>query len=172
MRLSRQRKRKRGVKIGPRGAGSAIGSVLKSYGIAKEVREHRLIMHWHKVVGPRIAGKTTPDGLDKGVLWVRVDSSAWMHQLSFLRAEIVEKANELCGSKVITDVRFHLGRRKNAGNDPVSAAARIRRAPLRSRQLPPAATGAQLAQIKSEAAGIDDAELRDLVVETRRLLSL
>jgi hypothetical protein len=69
-------------------------------------------------------------------------------------------------------VRFHLGRRVTRSDDPVSAAARIRRPALRERPLPPPARGAQLDAIRREAAGIEDEELRDAIVEARTRLAL
>jgi predicted nucleic acid-binding Zn ribbon protein len=171
-RFSQRRKRKRDAKLGPSAAGKALGSVLKKHGIASEIREHRLLIQWEKVVGPRVAARTTPDALDKGTLWVRVDSSSWMHQLSFLKSDIIAKANALCGQELVTDIRFHLGRRKVQANDPLSAADRIRRPKLQERPLPPPAQGEALAAIQHEAGGIEDEELREAIIDVRRRLNL
>lgn len=172
MKFTRRRFRLRSQELGPRNAKAALHSVLANNGIAREIREHRLLVQWHKVVGPRVAKHTTPDGLDKGVLWVRVDSSTWMHQLSFLREEVIQKANELCGKTVITDVRFHLGRCMTRSDDVIAAAARIRRPPLQKRALPPPAQGPQLQRIQGEAAAVDDPELREAIIDVRRRLNL
>jgi hypothetical protein len=172
VRFKKRRLRKRGALLGPSGAGKALHSVLNRYGAAREIREHRILIHWGKIVGPRVAAHTTPDALSKGTLWVRVDSSSWMHQLSFLKVDILEKANELCGEELVSDIRFHLGRRKERSDDAISAAARIRRPPARERPLPPPAVGQALEAIKDEAGGIEDAELRDAIVDIRRRLNL
>lgn len=166
------RARKRGARLGPSAATKALHSVLNRYGAAREIREHRILIHWIKIVGPRVAGHTTPDALSKGTLWVRVDSSSWMHQLSFLKEEILAKANELCGEVLVQDIRFHLGRPKERSNDAISAAARIRRAPLKQRPLPPPAVGSRLAAIENEAKDIEDKELREAIIDIRRRLNL
>ncbi len=173
MRLNRKgRVRKRGAQLGPTGAKKALSSVLQRYGAAKEIREHRILIHWKDVVGPRVAAHTTPDALSKGVLWVRVDSSPWMHQLSFLKEEILAKANELCGEALVREVRFHLGRPKERSNDAIAAASRIRRPPLKERPLPAPAAGPALAAIMDETKEIEDDELREAIIDIRRRLNL
>lgn len=167
-----RRKRKRDAPLGPSAASTALGNVLSRHGIAKEVREHRILIQWEKVVGSKVASRTTPDALDKGTLWVRVDSSTWMHQLSFLKEDIITKANNLCGQEVVTDLRFHLGRHNAPAGDPLSAAAQIRRIPIKGRPLPPPAHGAALAAIEDEASGIQDDELRAAIIDVRRRLNL
>jgi predicted nucleic acid-binding Zn ribbon protein len=166
------RARKRGARLGPAVATKALHSVLNRYGAAKEIREHRILIHWIKIVGPRVAAHTSPDALSKGTLWVRVDSSSWMHQLSFLKEEILAKANELCGETLVNEIRFHLGRPKERSNDALSAAARIRRPPASQRPLPPPASGAALRAIEEEAKDIEDEELRAAIIDIRRRLNL
>jgi predicted nucleic acid-binding Zn ribbon protein len=166
------RTRQRGAPLGPLGATKALHSVLTRYGAAREIREHRILIYWSKIVGPRVAAHTTPDALSKGTLWVRVDSSSWMHQLSFLKEEILAKANELCGETLVNEIRFHLGRPKEKSNDAIAAAARIRRPPAAMRSLPPPAVGSALAAIEDEAKNIEDDELRLAIIDIRRRLNL
>ncbi len=172
MRFKQRRVRKRGARMGPFGAKNALSSVLERYGAAREIREHRILIQWEKIVGPRVAAHTSPDALNKGVLWVRVDSSSWMHQLSFLKDEILAKANQLCDEDIVQELRFHLGRPKERSNDALSAAARIRRPPENPRPLPPPAVGPALDAIVDEAKEIEDDELREAIIDVRRRLNL
>ncbi|MCP4448808.1 MAG: DUF721 domain-containing protein [Myxococcales bacterium] len=158
--------------MGPSSASRVFGSVLKRHGIDKEVREHRLLLQWASVVGPRVADRTLPDRLEKGVLWVRVESSTWMHQLNFMKEDIIAKANDLCGEEVVKDLHFHLGRHSRKANDPLSAAVRIRRPPLPARPLPAPARGPALRAIEDEAAAVADDELREAIIDVRRRLNL
>ena len=84
----RMRKRRRGAVF----AKTPLFRVLDRYGIERELKEHRLLSHWKTVVGDRVASRTFPDGLSKGVLWVRVANSAWLHELSFMRDAILAKS--------------------------------------------------------------------------------
>lgn len=157
-----------------RRAAELLGALLADKGVKKELREHRVLAHWPAIVGDRVASRSTPDGLSRGVLWVRVANSAWLHELSFLRDDIISRANELCGNPpLVSDVKFHLGpRRRPDADDALAPTVRIRRRRQRQRPLPPPATGERLDEIRREASGVDDDELRDIIVEARRKLNL
>jgi hypothetical protein len=148
----------------------AVAKVVGKYHCARDIREHKIATRWREIVGELVASRSWPDGLDKGVLYVEVKSSAWLHQLSFLKGEIVARANALVGDPpLVHEVRFHLGRRGRSGDDDVLAATTpIRRQPAELRQPPPPAAGDRLRSIQQEAAAIEDPELRDLIVTVRR----
>jgi predicted nucleic acid-binding Zn ribbon protein len=155
------------------GAGPLMDRVLTRYGARRELREHRIITAWRAIVGEAIADRAVPDGLQGGVLYVEVKSSAWLHQLSFQKQTLIENANRAVGDPpLVEDVRFHLGPRRAQGGDLLAPAARIRRPPPRPRPLPAPATGARLAAIESEAARVEDEDLRAIIVEARRKLNL
>lgn len=150
-------------------AGDAVARLVKKYGCARDIREHRIATHWREIVGDAVASRTWPDGLEQGVLWVEVKSSAWLHQLSFLRTEIVLRANQLVGDPpLVNDVRFHLGARRGRGDDVLGSTAGIRRQPAEQRQPPPPAAGERLRVIEHETAAVDDDELRALIASVRR----
>lgn len=150
-------------------ANDAIARIVKRYGCARDIREHRIATHWREIVGELVASRTWPDGLDSGVLWVEVKSSSWLHQLSFLKDEILTRANQVVGDPpLVREVRFHLGARRGGGDDVLSTTRRIRRQPAELNQPPPPAAGARLEEIKREAAAVQDPELRELIVSVRR----
>ena len=155
-------------------AGELVGELLDRHGASRELREHRIAARWPELVGERVASRTIPDGLSRGVLWVRVESSAWLHELSFLRDEIAEQINQAIGDPpLVREVRFHMGgRRKVDPDDALAPTVAIRRDPPRQRPLPAPATGDRLAAIESETAGVADDELRQLILEARRKLNL
>jgi predicted nucleic acid-binding Zn ribbon protein len=155
-------------------AGEVVGELLDRHGASRELREHRIAARWASIVGPRVAGRTVPDGLAQGVLWVRVQNSAWLHELSFLKAEIAERVNQTVGDPpLVTEVRFHQGgRRKVAADDALAPTVALRRATPNERPLPPPASGSRLAEIEVETAAVEDPELRALITEARRKLDL
>lgn len=155
-------------------AGEVVGELLDKHGARRELREHRIAARWASMVGPRLAGRTIPDGLSSGVLWIRVQNSAWLHELSFLKDEIAARVNQAIGDPpLVREVRFHLGgRRRVAADDALAPTVKLRREPVRERPLPPPATGERLAEIEAETARVEDPELRALITEARRKLDL
>jgi hypothetical protein len=172
--LQRDR-RKRTHRVEP--AGQLVRRVLAGYGLTGVVREQALVTRWSEIVGDRVAGRTWPDGLRDGVLWVRVASSAWMHELSFMRASIARQANALVGAPpIVRDVRLHLGARRAADEqDDVIATLAAELAPRwirRPRAAPPPLTDAHRRQIDTEVATVGDDGIRDALRSLRLKLGM
>jgi len=79
-------------------------------GLDGELQGWRAVEHWPRIVGPRIARRTHAVGYRDGVLHVEVEGSAWMHELSFLKHELVRKIQRDLGTNRVRDVRFVLPR--------------------------------------------------------------
>ncbi len=171
MAWSGRRKRRRGPRHLLR-ASDLVGDLLDRNGARRELREHRIATHWKSIVGPRVSARTLPDNLSKGVLWVRVTSSAWLHELSFLKDELLARINNSLGDPpIIKEVRFHLGARRPDGGELLPTVA-IRRPALAKRPLPSPAQGKRLDEIERETGTVADDELREAIREARRKLNL
>lgn len=64
---------------------------------------------WKKVVGPPISDNATPFAVKGSLLLVHVTSSVWLHQLQFLKAELLEKLNHGLKNKRIDEIKFKIG---------------------------------------------------------------
>ena len=90
----------------PAAIGAFLAPALRRLGIADGIREQTGLRAWREAVGEPIARRTETLGVRGGVLWVAVDGSAWMQELSARRQEIVARLAERVGAGVIRDVRF------------------------------------------------------------------
>lgn len=59
-----------------------IPSVVKELGLADEVLHRALLDEWTTLVGPQVAQHAHPGRLERRVLCIFVDSSAWLSELS------------------------------------------------------------------------------------------
>jgi len=64
---------------------------------------------WDEAVGTRISRHSQPRGFRDHILWVTVDNSIWMHQLTFLEGQLKEKINQMMGSPLVEKIRFQIG---------------------------------------------------------------
>lgn len=148
-----------------------LTAVIERTGITDELRAFDLLLRWPAIVGERLASRARPTGLFKRVLWLRVSSSAWMHELSLLKPGLLSAVRAACGPPpLVDDLRFHLGQRKDADiDDPLAAIERIRlaRRPPQPRLVPVEARGEDRARIEREASAVEDPELRELVRAVR-----
>jgi len=90
-----------------------IGQVLES--ILDQCRSTsgggilQLVHVWEKAVGPPISDNAKPFAVKGSLLLVHVSSSAWLHQLRFLKAELLEKVNHGLKNERIEDIKFKIG---------------------------------------------------------------
>ncbi len=89
--------------------GSVIDDVLKTY---RREPDGELIQVWHvwdSIVGDVIANNAKPGAFKGRILLVYVTSSTWVHQLQFLKKEMIAKLNEALGKSLIDDLKFKIG---------------------------------------------------------------
>jgi len=97
----------------PNSTFTPIGQVLDS--ILDQCRSEsgggilHLVHVWEKAVGPPISDNTKPFAVKGSLLLVHVSSSAWLHQLRFLKAELLEKLNHSLKNERIEDIKFKIG---------------------------------------------------------------
>ena len=160
-----------GVKRPPRAlavttARDAVRAALEFRGIADDVRGQRVVTEWTELVGPRIAQRTRPDRIADRVLWVEVATSAWLHELTLLKPQLLRGLLERLGDPALFDdlkLRLAGGPRRDAA---VLPRGRPRPAPPPRPPVRPA-TGAAREAIVSEVAAVDDDELRELIARVR-----
>jgi hypothetical protein len=150
----------------PEPLGQILHKVVKREGLPLDVADSRLLRFWDRAVGPQVAAQTYPVDVRRGVLKVRVSSSVWMHQLQFLKEDVLRKLREVMGNDSISAIRFTVGEipRPAAKAKPVDNPPEVLGTNLlgaRDRRL-----------IDESLAAVGDPELRELLrrVMTRGLI--
>jgi hypothetical protein len=77
--------------------------------LATLLADAEIIARWAEVVGPAVAARARPEALRDGVLVVRVASSPWMTELSFLKPALLARLHALAGGPHVTDIRLVAG---------------------------------------------------------------
>ncbi len=98
----------------PTAIASVITTIARNFGLEKEMAVAALKTHWPQVVGASIAQHSSPLEMRFNTLPIVVDSTVWMHQLFFLKAEILEKINRFLedkqsGKTQIRDIHLKIG---------------------------------------------------------------
>ena len=83
-----------------------LPDLLRQLGLAEAAQGWRAVSEWPAVAGARIARYTRAVSFRDGTLNVEVEGSAWMHELGFLKPELVRNLNRHLGADVVRDVRF------------------------------------------------------------------
>lgn len=66
----------------PANLAAVLQKAFTRLGIAERLRETTLMESWHEVVGPTLSPHCRPGAIRRGVLTVRVDHPAWLHQIT------------------------------------------------------------------------------------------
>lgn len=93
----------------PEQLGDILHKILKKLDVPHQRTDRRLADLWCRAVGDQIASRTIPESLKRGSLHVLVSSPTWLHQLQYLKEEILIKLHELSGNETIRRLFFSIG---------------------------------------------------------------
>ena len=78
----------------PVAVGEAVEGYLARSGLAQRLAQAQVIPDWPRLVGPQIAAVTDPESVTPdGILFVRVQTSAWMNELQLMSPDIMARIN-------------------------------------------------------------------------------
>ena len=80
----------------------AIKKAIQKAGI----KQQEAVFIWPKVVGKKINEVTEAEGVKKGVLTIKTNSSTWRQELQMQKNEIISKINKKIGKQTIKEIRF------------------------------------------------------------------
>jgi hypothetical protein len=143
--------RRRAKQSKPEHLAEILKKVLRKNSIPHTLPDQRLIDLWSRAVGERIAARTFPETLKRGTLHVRVASPVWLHQLQFMKEEILLQLRELSGNDAIRTLFFTIGE--------IPSAPGVCPAPA-SETAPPVLKVRDRKMVEESLAALPDPELR------------
>ena len=90
-------------------------SILKERGLWDKIKQEEAILKWSEIAGEKIASKSKAVKINKGILWIRVKDSVWLHHLSMMKVQIRDKFNKFLEGNLVKDVYFFVGEIENDG---------------------------------------------------------
>jgi predicted nucleic acid-binding Zn ribbon protein len=72
--------------------------------------EIEVLRVWNELLDPNIVAHAQPAGLQKGTLFVNVDSNVWLSEIvRYRRKEILERLQHSFGREMIKKISFRVG---------------------------------------------------------------
>ncbi|MDX1765299.1 MAG: DUF721 domain-containing protein [bacterium] len=96
-------------KSSPEAAGEILRSLLKELGVDQIMQRHEIWSQWEEIVGTEIAAHTRPAFFSGNCLFITVDHSTWMQQLTFLKSQMLQNINATLENQAVSELRFRLG---------------------------------------------------------------
>ncbi len=84
-----------------------VEGVLAQAGLLNICREQEVMQHWDEIVGAQIAKVTECDRVENGVLYVRVTSAAWRHEISYFTHDILSSIAQKTSCTTIRHIVFN-----------------------------------------------------------------
>jgi predicted nucleic acid-binding Zn ribbon protein len=156
----RGKPRKKRKKKGPVDLGRLVYEQLRRHVPADALRLERLQQQWPHLVTPRIANRTWPAKLYGRRLLVIVHDNQWLHELGYLRQELVQRIAAQMPEANVNDMILRLGR--------VPEAKRRMTSPQPPDQARKAPLSGDVPETTQEAiAAVQDPELREAIEAAR-----
>lgn len=90
--------------------GAVLPRVLSELRIDRRRVEAEIVKVWRDVLDPNIVAHAQPTGLNKGTLYVTVDSSVWLSEIvRYHRKEILERLQHSFGRDFVQRISFRVG---------------------------------------------------------------
>jgi predicted nucleic acid-binding Zn ribbon protein len=89
-------------------AGSVIGEILQRMGLQAPLARHNIARLWPKIVDSAVARHAKVESVSGSTLFLAVDSSVWMNEMSAIRNLLLEKVNASLppNAAPFTEIRF------------------------------------------------------------------
>ncbi len=127
------------------------------------MREHMAPLVWAEMVGPQVASATEVDKVKDGTLYVSTRSAVWSHELTFHKADILQRLNRRIGAHpeqpLIREIRFH--NRSVFKRDAPQPEGPMPLSPSRLELEDVALSSEELAAIEADISAITDQGLRE-----------
>jgi hypothetical protein len=72
--------------------------------------EAEIVRVWNNLIDPQVTAHAQPTGINKGTLFVTVDSSVWLDEIvRYRRKEILDRLQHSFGKEMIAKISFRVG---------------------------------------------------------------
>jgi predicted nucleic acid-binding Zn ribbon protein len=89
--------------------GSVLNNLLRIFHEKANGDMALIWRYWDEAVGETIAQNARPAVFKGRMLYVNVTNSPWIHQLQFLKQDIIQKLNLALGHNAVDDIKFKIG---------------------------------------------------------------
>ncbi len=130
----------------PQSLATLLSGITSRQGWQPQLNNHRLFLHWDRLVDVATSAHARPIKIVRGILWIEVANSAWMQHLQFQKVQLLEAINGSQHFSRLTDIRFTLAIENKAEPSAPKATVCFVQPPLAARE----AFQQQISDIKDE----------------------
>ena len=84
--------------------------VLTGLRMDRRRAEVEIVRVWNHLIDPQVTAHAQPTGINKGTLFVTVDSNVWLNEIvRYRRKEILDRLQHSFGREMISKISFRVG---------------------------------------------------------------
>ena len=84
--------------------------VLTGLRMDRRRAEVEIVRVWNHLIDPQVTAHAQPTGINKGTLFVTVDSNVWLNEIvRYRRKEILDRLQHSFGKEMIAKISFRVG---------------------------------------------------------------
>jgi predicted nucleic acid-binding Zn ribbon protein len=84
--------------------------VLTGLRMDRRRAEAEIVRVWNHLIDPQVTAHAQPTGINKGTLFVTVDSSVWLDEIvRYRRKEILDRLQHSFGKEMVAKISFRVG---------------------------------------------------------------
>ncbi|MBI3874884.1 MAG: DUF721 domain-containing protein [Verrucomicrobia bacterium] len=84
--------------------------VVSSLGLERRRAEAEIVKVWNNLIDPNITAHAQPTGINKGTVFVSVDTSVWLDEIvRYRRREILDRLQNAFGKEMVKRISFRVG---------------------------------------------------------------
>ena len=106
---SRSTHRNDGKRRGPQPIGELVSELLTRRGLGRKLATENQAVAWREAVGDELAEISRPGPVRRGVMEITVAHPALVQELTFEKAEILQRIQQTWARGEIRDLRFRVG---------------------------------------------------------------
>lgn len=135
-----------------------LDETVDALGLRERLRALRALLSWEEVVGKTVAAAAQPEAMKDGKVFIATKSNAWIQELRFQQATILQRLNEYAGAPLFHELIFRVKpRSRKAPSDKADTEEPV--------IVEPEIDPATIARLHALTEPIADAELRARVTE-------
>lgn len=96
--------------ISARNVADVMPKVLTGLRMDRRRGEVEIVRVWNHLIDPQVTAHAQPTGINKGTLFVTVDSNVWLNEIvRYRRKEILDRLQHSFGKEMIAKISFRVG---------------------------------------------------------------
>lgn len=90
--------------------GKLVAHTLQGLGLDRRRAEAEIVKVWNHLIDSTLTAHAQPAGIQKGTLFVNVDSSVWLDEIvRYRRKEILDRMQHAFGRELVQRISFRVG---------------------------------------------------------------